>query len=500
LISARIWRPAAILAAGAALFIQLATMNAAGYRYGAADQAFYLPIVLDAIDPRLYPADQAVLSAQGALMVSDELLAAVARVSGMTLPALILAAYLISLLALYGAGIAFARALGQSWWGAALLVAVLTLRHRIPKTGVNTLEGYFHPRILAFGVGVMAAALFLRGRTIAALALVGVAAVVHPTIGLWFGCWLGMAAIAADVRLRRWVVGLGAIGAAAAAAAMTIGPVRARLVRMDDVWLSVVAAKDYLFPADWRLDAWLLNLGTVVVLLAAYRRRQRRGAASPREWGLVAGAVALVAMFLISVPLTMSRLALAVQLQVSRVFWLIEFAAIAYLISELDAGQGRGDKTRRTVPLLVAALTVVAVTRGWYVMRVEHPGRPIWQVGLPRDDWHDAMQWVARTPGRDAVLADPGHAYRYGTSVRVAAERDVYLEEVKDAALAIYSREVALRVRDRIDQFGDFTSLTSGHASALGRRYDLRYLVSERPLDLPEVYRNARFRVYDLKK
>jgi hypothetical protein len=486
------WQAATTLVAGAALFIQLATMNAAGYRYGAADQAFYLPSVLDAIDPGLYPADHAVLAAQDALMPSDEIVGGLARASGVSVPVVFLAGYLLSLTLLYGAGIAFARALGQSWWGAALLAVILTLRHRIPKTGVNTLEGYFHPRILAFGVGVAAAGLFLRGRTLPALALVAVAAIVHPTIGLWLACWLGVAAIVADLRLRRWLVAAAA-PAAAAAVTLTAGPMRGRLVRIDDAWMSVIAAKDYLFPADWRLDAWLLNLAAPLVLLAMYRRRQQRGIASAREWGLVAGALVLVGVFLLSVVLTELRLALAVQLQVSRVFWLIEFAAIAYLVAQLDL-------QRRTVRIVTAVLLAVSIGRGWYVMRVEHPGRPVWLIGLPHDEWHDAMQWVARTPGHDAVLTDPGHAYRYGTSVRVAAQRDVYLEEVKDAALAIYSREVAMRVRDRVDQLGDYATLSAAHAGTLGQRYNLRYFVSERPFDLPEVYRNGRFHVYDLAR
>ena len=52
---------------------------------------------------------------------------------------------------------------------------------------------------------------------------------------------------------------------------------------------------------------------------------------------------------------------------------------------------------------------------------------------------------------RDVALhlgadADSGHAWRYGTSVRVSGGRDVFLEETKDSAVAIYSRDVALQL------------------------------------------------------
>ena len=74
----------------------------------------------------------------------------------------------------------------------------------------------------------------------------------------------------------------------------------------------------------------------------------------------------------------------------------------------------------------------------------------------------------------------------------------MYLEEVKDAALAIYSGRVARRVFQRIQDLGDFQRLTPAHARALAVKYDLDYLISERPIDLPVVYRNGRFSVYTL--
>ena len=47
----------AILAACFVPFLVLATLNSAGYRYGASDQAFYLPAMLERLDPALFPRD-----------------------------------------------------------------------------------------------------------------------------------------------------------------------------------------------------------------------------------------------------------------------------------------------------------------------------------------------------------------------------------------------------------------------------------------------------------
>jgi hypothetical protein len=102
------------------------------------------------------------------------------------------------------------------------------------------------------------------------------------------------------------------------------------------------------------------------------------------------------------------------------------------------------------------------------------------------------------------VWADPGHAWKYGTSVRVAAERDVFLEESKDSALALYSRPLAMRVieRRRFLEGRDLGSSGSGQDGAaelareLRERFDVDYLVTEARLDLPLVYDNAQFHIY----
>jgi hypothetical protein len=109
------------------------------------------------------------------------------------------------------------------------------------------------------------------------------------------------------------------------------------------------------------------------------------------------------------------------------------------------------------------------------------------------------MNWISATPRDSHVLADPGHAWKYGSSVRVSGERDVYLEEVKDVALALYSREIAMRVLARSQDARDFGSLTPAAARSLAARYDLHYLVIDRDMDLPLAYRNAQFRVYTLR-
>jgi hypothetical protein len=279
---------------------------------------------------------------------------------------------------------------------------------------------------------------------------------------------------------------------AVAGGAVILGPLRDRMVIMDPAWTAVLATKDYVFPTAWPAGAWLTNLAYPIVTLAIFRARARAGVTVPREAAVVAGAVALAGVFLLSLPFVAWRLALAVQLQVSRVFWMLDVLTTVYVLWWIAEAPGRRPLVRRAAFLVLAA---AATTRGVYVTYVEQD-RAVVRPDLPRDEWTAAMTWLAGTPESTHVLADPGHAWKYGSSVRVAARRDVLLEEVKDSAMAMYGRAVARRVAERTDAIGDFQALTPERALALARAYDLDYLVTERPLSLPIAYRNSRFTIH----
>jgi hypothetical protein len=379
----------------------------------------------------------------------------------------------------------------RSWWTVVMLAALLTLRHRITQTGANTLEAYFQPRMLACALGLWALASYLRGRGSLALVFIAAAFLIHPTTGVWFGIWVATALAVSERKWRAPVIGLTLLAAAGLFWMVSFGPLGGHLARMDPKWASVLAGKDYIFPFDWTVLFWVINLGYAAAVMTIFQFRRRRGIALPRETGLVAGALALVCLFLISVPLMRAWLALALQLQTSRVFWMLDLLTTIYLAWLLTDGV-----SPRLQRVFVLAVIAIALWRGIYVSLAEHRGGHLVSINLPNDNWTDAMRWVSRTPPDSHVLADPGHAWKYGSSVRVSGERDLYLEEVKDAALALYSREIAMRVLERIQDAQDFGAITPERARALTTKYDLNYLVLDHDIALPMVYRNDQFRVY----
>ena len=480
---------------GGIVFVLLATANGAGYRYGVSDQAFYIPVVVRSLNPALFPRDASLIDAEGRLMAVDEILAGLARGTGLSLDALFLAGYIASLGLIWAGLVLIGTRVYRHPWAVAALGAAFTMRHRIPRTSANSFEPYFNPRMLAFGLGALAVAAVLRRRAWLAVALVAAGAVVHVTTALWFAVLIGVALAVLDARLRRLAVAGGVIAAVVLLAAVTIGPLRGTLTTMDETWLQAVGSKDSLFATDWPVWAWAANLGFLGLLWWAHQTRARRGEATAEDAALVWGASSLVTLFLVTLPLVGAGLSLAVQFQISRVFWLVDFLALVYVIAAV--ADSRASKTRAAI--VAVALLALSTSRGTYVMLVERPERALFEVHLPDSPWEDAMRWLARQPPDEHVLADPGHAWKYGTSVRVAAERDVLLEEVKDSALAIYSRDVAVRFVERTNALGDFASLTADRARDLAVRYDLDYLVTEADLALPVAYRNDQFRIYSLR-
>ncbi|HEV8317715.1 MAG TPA: hypothetical protein VGQ10_09905 [Vicinamibacterales bacterium] len=487
------WAGPALWVAGALLFVVLATANAAGYRYGVSDQAFYVPAVVRALNPAAFPHDAPLIEAQARLMVLDELIARIVAATGLSIESVFALGYFASLLIIWTALTLIGGSLYRSAWMTAALAAAFTLRHRIPRTSANSFEAYFHPRMLAFGFGALAVAALLRRRPMTSIALVGVTALVHITTGIWFAVLLGVAIVRSAPRLRPAMTTVVAIGLAAAGWTITAGPLSDGLVRMDATWRQAVASKDSLFPNEWPLWAWVANLGLVVVLVWAYAMRRRRAEATAEDEGLVAGALALTALFLVTLPAVAAGVAVAVQLQISRVFWLVDLLATMYVVGLV--GNGRATATRA----LAALLFVASVARGAYIIEIEHPERTLFAFDEPASPWIDITRWLASQPLGVNVLADPGHAWKYGTSVRVSAARDVFLEDVKDSALAMYSRPIATRVLERAQALGDFSALTGERARELAARYDLDYLVTPAALNLPLAYRNAQFSVYALR-
>lgn len=487
-----------IHAAGATTFLVVATLNAGGYRYGASDQAFYIPAILKQLDPALFPRDTALIGPQARYFFVDEIVAALVRVTGWSIEAWFAIGYLVTLTVFYLGLWRLGHHLFRTRHAAWALIAAETLRHRITRTGVNTHEGYFHPRVLVFAVGVWAIAAYLRGRSAIALAVVLVAGLLHPTTAAFFVVFLVPAIWVTEPGARRLIGAAVGAGLVAVSWLLIAGPLRGALTPMDPEWRALLAPKDYLFPVqDWDAGAWIANLGTAALAIGTLAWRAARGRSSPREEGLIAGAAVLTAGFLVTLPAVTAGSAFFVQLQISRVFWILDLlgvVSVLWLILEREAQPVSPTVQRAVVAVMVSA----ALARGLWVSLAEPRDRPLIAWSLPQNDWTRIIAWAGTQPVRVHWVADPGHAWRFGTPLRFSG-RDVLLEEVKDTAMAIYSRDSATRVIDRQAALAAFSTLDADGARTLAQRYGLDYLVTVTPMALPEVHREGEFLVYALR-
>ncbi|MEZ5421427.1 MAG: hypothetical protein R2708_29375, partial [Vicinamibacterales bacterium] len=293
----------------------------------------------------------------------------------------------------------------------------------------------------------------------------------------------------------------GAATAAATGAALAGGLTPFDLSPMDDTWRALVATKDYTFPTTWSASTWLTNLAGPGVLAATAWRRHRAGALTAHERGLVVGCLALVAGFALSLPFIAAAVPFAVQLQTSRAFWPVEIVATLFLVWWLVDRPWHRPPGAAGARVVVAVLLAVSLARGAYVAFVESPERPTFAFALPDDDWGRALAWIRdTTPADAAVLADPGHAWKpgMGTSVRIGAARDVYLEETKDVAMAMYSRTAAHRVAARIAAAQALATMSAVDLREFAAREGLTVFVTPRTLDLPVAHRAGTIAVYRL--
>jgi hypothetical protein len=310
---------------------------------------------------------------------------------------------------------------------------------------------------------------------------------------VWFGVWLAVAAAIAEPALRKWVLIAFAAGTGAAIWAVTAGPLAGRLIPLDDEWRALLATKDYLFPLRWPAYAWILNIGYLPIIVWLHRARLRAGLVTTPERALVIGSGVLLVIFAGALVCHAFGIALAFQLQPARVFWMFDFLAVLHAVWWLSEAPTR---TRR--PVVVAALIAVfSIARGVYVLGVAE--RPPVQLVIPGDDWGRVMAYARTTDKASGWLAHPLHAVLYGTSVRVAGERDVFVEAVKDAAIGMYDRRIAVRTDERLDAVADFDRLSEAEARRLAMTYDLNFLVTESALELPVTFQSGALRVYRLK-
>lgn len=171
-----------------------------GYRSREVDQAYRLPILLHQQDARLY-ADDPFVAAFGAFNPHRGYLA---LLDGFSRPLGLSAALAVLFGLTFLVTVAGLDRLGSAVWsdrapGAGLVAAALAMVALAGNVGTNHLfEPMLLDRLIAFGLGWLALALAVEpeGRSAGSAAVIGLAALVHPSVGLQLAMLVGVGRLA----------------------------------------------------------------------------------------------------------------------------------------------------------------------------------------------------------------------------------------------------------------------------------------------------------------
>ena len=296
---------------------------------------------------------------------------------------------------------------------------------------------------MAFGIGMIAIGAFLRRRDWLAVALVAVAAICHVTTALWFAILIGTALTIVDPRWRRAAAAGAGVALVVLAWAIRAGPLQAASTTMDAAWIEAFRLGDFIFANEWPLWVWAANLGLLAALWLAQAVRARRGTATPEDRALAWGATALVGVFLVTLPAVAAHVAVAVQFQMSRVFWVVDLLPIGRVWRRRGDRRNGGARHRRGMQTLTAVLLMVAIrARHASSSGKEHAGIRCSGVKCSGTaPWTDAMQVdqhqpldISRPRGSGAFLEIRHQRPRGGGTRRAARGRQGFRD--RDVQLA----------------------------------------------------------------
>ena len=239
-----------------------------GYVYGSGDHDDVLPPILARLDPSLFAQDWFVQTQLDGVTIRTAFQLLVAALAGLTgLPGAVAVLH-VAVLGVVGAGVfEIARGLGATDRGAALGALLACVAVPTWTLGGNAVVySILAPESVGWALAVPAVALFAHERRLAAGALLGVTAWMHPLVGGLVTIVLGAAWSVQVARDRgRGVGSLLAFGAmAAAVAAPVVGPILLRqsaeagaALGLDPfVLFARIRFPHHLYPPAFHLGSW----------------------------------------------------------------------------------------------------------------------------------------------------------------------------------------------------------------------------------------------------
>lgn len=486
-----------------------------GYHPFVEDGGVYITGIKHLLRPELYPYWSGFATAHLRYELFAPMVAALVRITGLSLMATMLALYVAGIWSTLFAGwllIAHcAGSLEARCGGVSLLALMLT----IPAAGTSliVMDPYVTARTISTPCTLLAivAALYALDSARAGsfrawwsiglcMASIALAALAHPLMaGYAFGCVLLLIAGSSETRRTRWMA-TGAVCMAsfiAAAALSRLSP------KMSADYLQVALTRNYWFVATWH---WYEQFGLIAPLAVLYwlaRRAAEPGGSAARSVARMAGAAGATA---IAVSLAFARVtdagSLVARLQPLRIYQTI------YVLMLLAIGAFLGKRVLRRSAWRWVALFCVVGALFYYVQEqtfpssahVEFPGRP------PANPWELGFLWIrANTPvqARFALDADYIAAPQEDSqNFRAAAERSALPDYAKDGGIASIAPDLTATWEDGERLQTDLDRGVGPTQIARLRSAGIEWVVltAKTPITIPCAYANAAMKVCALPR
>ncbi len=435
-----------------------------GYHPGTEDDGVYLTAVKGDLDAHLCPQNADFFRVEMRSTLYDEALAEFVRATHIPLNWATLTWQFISIFAILAAGLGIVRQLFQErnaqWASVAVLSCLLTLP--VSGTGLYIVDQYLHPRAPATALILFAISSLLRDRVCNAVALLSIALLLHPIMGLmgvFFCLSLGTIAIL-PARARFPEL-------AKTATNFAILPFGWLLEKPAGVWLETLNSRHWYRLYQWTWYEWLGAVGPLAIFWLIHRHARRQGNLPLSRLTnaiLIYGLILQGTSMLIMAPGASSGLGTLEPMR---------YLHLVYIFLMLIGGAYIGKYILGTHAwrwaLLLGSLSagMFAAQRQLFASteHLELPGRN------SSNSWLQAFAWIRANTPVDAYFAlDPDYLRAPGEDAhnfRALAERSALADAVKDASVVtkapelapVWQAQMAAQQQRRTFRFADYERL-----------------------------------------
>jgi hypothetical protein len=462
------------------LLLTVAAVLVHGYHPEVEDAEIYLPGIKKALNPNLYPYNQAFFASHAHLTFFPNLIAASVRFSHVPLDYALLAWHLLSifllLLACWRVGrLCFASPRAR-WGGVAMVAALLTIP--VAGTSLYVMDQYLNTRSLSTPMLLLAIVNAVEHRWMRVGLWLGLTALIHPLMVV-FGFAYVVLIIALERREKLSI---------AACLFLPFG----LFPPVSDAYREILNTRSYFFLLRWEWYEWLGIFGPIA-LLWWYRRLARShdlpGLRLMSSTLILFELLFFAAALVLTIPPRFANLAELQPMRALHLVYILLFAFGGGLLAEFVLR----DKIWRWLLLFLPLCLGM-----WYAQRQLFPATS--HLELPwtrtRNDWVRAFLWIRHNTPPDAYFAlDPKHMGLPGEDqhgFRAVAERSMLADALKDSGAASMFPQLAEEWKRQVRAEEGWNSFQLADFQKLRRQFGVDWVALEHPVAGMECpYRNS---------